>query len=164
MADRDPHLGRFVEAAGQSLGEAQRQLLREETDPSAPTSMAISEVELEVKATFEGERPEEVRLRPISASDARSGGVPAETVSTVRVRYVALAEEDSGEGEGGPERSREAVIEEVRARADVDTLDRALGGLAFTAAFVAAAGSWLVQAKDRRDRVVREVVVPDSKG
>jgi len=163
MGNGEAELGGFLEAAGRSLGDAQRQLTGAEADPTVPTTMAISEVALEVKATLEQAPSGAVALRPVSSDDARAGGIAPELLSTVRVRYVAVADETGGGAQAPrPARSEAAAIEEVRRRDDVAALDLILGGLEFDATFVPEAGRWLVQASDDQGRVVREVVVSDS--
>jgi hypothetical protein len=86
--EQGAELGGFVEAAGRSLETSQRQLLGEER-PAGETAMALAEVELEVKATLDHSGAE-MRLLPIARREAAAGAVAAETISTLRLRYVAV--------------------------------------------------------------------------
>lgn len=88
MAGEGAELSGFLQAAGNSLGAAQRRLAGEGS-AGFSDAMAISEVELEVKATLD-QGEEQLELRPIYSREARSGEIAPELVSTVRVRYVAL--------------------------------------------------------------------------
>lgn len=164
MESGEADLGGLLEAAGRSLEDAQQQLGAAEGVPGISTAMAISEVELELKITLE-KVAKEIVLRPVSSSDAEGGKINVGLASTLRVRYVAVADEIGtvGAAPRQPERTADAVIEEARKRQDVAPLDEAVQGLRFQATFVPEAGSWLVQAIDRDDRVVREVVVPDAR-
>jgi len=162
MADGETQLESFLGAAGRSLNEAQRQLTGSAQSLGEPTAMAITEVDLEVKVTFESSERDEVTLRPITISEVRSEEVKAEVVSTLRVRYIAVPEEEPSNSLELSARSEEDVIQEVRQREDVSSLEHILGGLEFNAVFVPATRSWVVKATDRRHRVVREVTVPDA--
>jgi hypothetical protein len=155
-------LGGFLEAAGRSLGDAQRRLAEGAEAAGLPTAIAIDEVELEVKATLEGSG-EEVALRPVSSEEARAGAIAPAMLSTLRVRYVATAEDAAAAPSGRPRRTAEEVIDAAREREDVAALEEALGRLELEAAFIPDAGSWLVRATDPEGRVVRELVVPDGK-
>lgn len=103
-------LSEFIEAAGRSLSKAQRILLEEET-PAGETVMAVSEVELEIKATLEG-TGDDMQVMPISRKDAVAGALAEEALSTLRVRYVALPSEapppPSRTGPPPPPQSRQA--------------------------------------------------------
>ncbi len=154
----EAELGGFLEAAGVSLEEAQRGL----GGAAVPTTVAIAEVELEVKATIEPTEGEGLSLRPVSSEEAQE--IDPEALSTVRVRYVPVADEGPVPTPAGgeePRRSAEEVIAEVRGHRDVAALARALGELSFHAGFVPSMRRWLVVVSDDQDHTVREVVVPD---
>lgn len=164
MDSGEADLGGFLEAAGRSLEEAQRQLGPGEGDSGIPGAMAIAEVELEAKVTLE-EVDKKVALRPISSEAAQAGVTNPDLVSTVRVRYVAVAGETEAGAAGAPQpqRSADEVIDEVRSREDVAPLEDAVEGLEFDATFVPETGDWLVRALGPDDRVVREVLVSDAR-
>jgi hypothetical protein len=157
MADAD--LAGFLEAAGRSLADAQAALAGAET--TVPQAMAISEADLEVKATIAREAGA-IRLEPISTADLRRGGIESGLLSTVRIHYVAVAPEALVAGAGAPARTPEDVIGEVKERPDVAALDRILAGLRFEAVFLPPTSRWLVVARDAENRLVREVLVPDE--
>ncbi|HEX5593812.1 MAG TPA: hypothetical protein VFX35_10740 [Solirubrobacterales bacterium] len=86
--EESANLREFIEAAGRSLSKAQRLLLEQEP-PAGETVMAVSEVELEIKATLEG-TGDDMQLMPVSRKDASADALAHEALSTLRVRYVAL--------------------------------------------------------------------------
>jgi hypothetical protein len=91
MAGGETELSGFLEAAGRSLGEAQRELTGGgDAVSGVPMTIAISELELEVKATLEQTESGPLGLRPVSSSEAREAGISPEALSTVRVRYVPI--------------------------------------------------------------------------
>lgn len=157
MADAD--LAGFLEAAGRSLADAQGTLTGAEA--GVPQAMAISEADLEVKATLAREGGE-IRVEPISTAEIRRGGIEAGLVSTVRIRYVAVAPDTIASAGAEPARTAPEVIAEVKRRPDVAALERILEGLRYEAAFLPQTSRWLVVARDSEARVVREVLVPDE--
>jgi hypothetical protein len=161
LASSETELAGFLEAAGRSFADAQGGLVG--GGPGTPGAVAIAEAELEVKATLESAGAGSLSLRPVSGKDAREAGIEPGLLSTLRIRYVALPEEASSAGEL-PKRTPERVIAEVGRREDVVALDKILGGLELDATFLPVAASWLVQARDPQQRVVRTVLVPDAKG
>lgn len=157
MSETD--LGGFLEAAGRSLADAQGGLAGEAAEVT--TAMAISEADLEIKATV-GRTPEgAVVVQPVSTSDVRAGAIAPGLVSTLRIRYVALAGEPALAAGPAPVRPKADVIEEVRRRPDVAALDKILDGLVVDAVYVPPTRRWLVTARDREERLVREVLIPD---
>jgi hypothetical protein len=159
VADEGADLRGFLEAAGRSLADAQGTLGGDVAD--IPAAIAISEAELEVKAAI-GRRDGAVVLQPVTIEDARQGAIPVGVLSTVRIRYVAVAEDTLAAPSRRPTRTAEEVVREVRARDDVARLDKILGGLVYDPVFVPETQRWLVTAKDPEDRVVRQVVVADT--
>ncbi len=159
MPEPGADLTGFLEAAGRSLADAQGALAGELVD--VPTAVAISEAELEVKATVD-RGPAGLVVEPVSTEAALKGGITPGMLSTLRIRYVAVAEDTLTAPSQRPVRAPDSVIGEVRRREDVVALDTILGGLTFDASFVSATKRWLVTARDAKDRVVREVVVPDA--
>jgi hypothetical protein len=150
----------FLEAAGRSLADAQGALAGEVAD--VPAAVAISEAELEVKATVD-RSDGAVVLQPVTSQDARQGAITPGMLSTMRIRYVAVTEDTLVAPSEQPTRSAETVIKEVSAREDVVALDKILGGLTYEAVFVPGTQRWLVTAKDPEQHLVREVVVQDVK-
>jgi hypothetical protein len=155
----EPPLGQVVAAAGAALSDAQRELLGE----GFAAQMAVSEVELEVKAAFGRDGRGELTMTPISAADLAKGTIAPGLVSTVKVRYTAVAADEAPTAEA-PAKSSPQVIDQVRAREDVARLDRILGGLDLQATFVPEVRRWLVSARDPEGRVVRQLVVEDRPG
>jgi hypothetical protein len=151
----------FLEAAGRSLADAQGALAGEIVD--IPTSVAISEAELEVKATMDKDAAGKIVLQTISTQAIQQGGLEPNLLSTVRIRYVAVAEDTIVPPSEQPTRTAGDVIDDVKGRDDVIALDKILGGLAYEAVFVPTTKRWLVTARDPEARLVREVVVPDAK-
>jgi hypothetical protein len=152
-------LRQFLETAGRSLADAQGALAGEVVD--IPTAVAISEAELEVKATLD-RKDGSVILQPVTGDAARQGGISPGVVSTVRIRYVAVAEDTLAAPSERPSQTPEKVVDEVRSREDVARLDKILGGLTYEAVFVSATKRWVVTARDQENRPVRHVLVPDS--
>lgn len=145
----------FLEAAGASLGDAQGSLT---AGTGLPTAMALSEAELEVKAAVQHSAAG-VQLRTLTSDEVARGAVQPAAVSTVRVRYVAVAGEPAG---GAPSKSADTVIRTVRRDADLKRLEKILGGLDYTAGFEPSSGSWVVRALDADGRLVREVLIADA--
>lgn len=159
MAAGEADLTAFLESAGRSLAEAQGGLAGEIAQ--VPSTAAISEAELEVKATIERLAEGGVALQPISSGDARQSDISPGLLSTVTVRYVMAAEDTLVGPADRPAGTAQGAIKEVSGRPDVKALDRILGGLSFEATFVPRTGRWLVTATDPGGRVVRETLVAD---
>jgi len=153
----DPGLADFVAAAGAGLGAAQTDLVGPLGE--VPTSMALSEAELEVKATLSTGADGKVGLQPISAAQIAKGTLPVGLVSTVRVRYVPVALDTPV---GAPGKQPVAVVSEVRGRDDVKRLEKIFGELRYDATFVPGRASWLVEARDLGGRSVRQLLVADG--
>ena len=160
MADPgEADLRQFLETAGRSLADAQGALAGEVVD--IPTAVAISEAELEVKATLD-RKDGSVILQPVTGDAARQGGISPGVVSTVRIRYVAVAEDTLAAPSERPSQTPEKVVDEVRSREDVARLDKIMGGLTYEAVFVPSTKRWVVTATDQENRPVRHVLVPDG--
>lgn len=160
MTGEGAGLSGFLKAAGSSLGDAQRQLTAGEEGGDFSEAMAISEVEIEVKATLD-QGVEEMELRPVSSQEARSGEIAPDLVSTLRVRYVALPGAGSAPQAAAGPRAAE-VVDAVREREDVVALGEIFGDLDFDPVFVPESRDWLVRVADSQGRIVRKIVVPDS--
>lgn len=160
MAEGGADLGGFLEAAGRSLADAQSELAGKGL--GIPGTVAIAEAELEIKATVEAAATGELALQPVSGKDVREADISPGLLSTVRIRYVAVADDTLVAPAEEPSRTADTVIGEVRRRKDVAAIAKILGGLEFDAAFIPATKRWLVTARDQQDRVVREIVLPDS--
>ena len=160
MTGGEADLTGFLESAGRSLADAQGGLVPGEAQ--VPNMAAISEAELEVKATIERMAAGRVAFQPVSSGDARKADISPGLLSTITVRYVMAAEDTlvaPGDRPGG---TAGKAIEVVRRRDDVKALDKILGGLTFDATFVPRTRHWLVVATDQEGRAVREVLVPDK--
>jgi hypothetical protein len=151
-------LREFSEAAGASLAGAQGELTGGGT--ALPSRMAIADAELELKAVIERAPDGKIGIHLIPVADVRSGQVESSALSTIRLRFVAVADERLAGDE--PKRSAAEAIEEVRSRRDIAGLAGALGELSFDAVRVPEADRWLVTARDPEGRLVREVVVADE--
>jgi hypothetical protein len=148
----------FLEAAGRSLSEAQGTLgggLEQR-----PATLVIANAELEVKTALKSDSSGGLTVQPISAEDLARTSIDAAALSTVRVSFVATPP-DTLSG-SVPVRQPAEVADEVRKRPDVAQLDRILGGLEVQAIYIAQSQRWLVTAADRKGRIVREVVLPDT--
>jgi len=149
----------FLESAGRSLSDAQAALAGEAL-PRRP-ALAISDADLQVKAAVEQTAQGTLSLQTLTAADVRRGGIDPGLVSTVRIRYVAVASEAPT---ARATRSPDDVITEVRKQPQIATLERILGHLDIDAVFVTERQRWLVTARDPSGRLVREMVVPDRQG
>ena len=154
-----PELRGFLEAAGRSLADAQGALTGEVLVQRP--ALAISDAELDVKAAL-GTNPDgTVSLQTLSATDLRRGGIDPALLSSVRVRYVAVAGDLAVAG-AGPTRTPDEVIDTVRGRPDLERLREILGDVRLEAEFVPESRRWLVTARDPDGRLVRELVLPDE--
>ena len=161
MPETGADLGGFLEAAGQSLVDAQGSLAGEIVD--IPAAVAISEESWRSRPRwFAGPtawwRSDD--LDPGHAGREHHAGAALDSAraSTSRWRdtvgpWVGAADE---EAEGRDRRGRAAARTSP-------SLDKILGGLVFEAIYVSWGRRWLVTAKDAEQRLVREVVVPDEK-
>ena len=152
-----PTMGDFIAAAGESLIDAQSGL----TEDAVRARMAVSEARLDARVALDA-TGEQIRLQTISLADINSGAVESSALSTVRLDFVAVA----GEAEGGgtpPQRNRTDVIGELAGRADVNTLDKILGGLTYEATYVSDQRRWVVIAR-AGDEIVRESIISDTEG
>lgn len=154
----DADLGVFLEEAGKSLWEAQRALSPEQGAFSA--GMAISEVNLEIKTAVQPTAKGGFALQPISRQ-ALTSGLDAAAISTLRVHYVAVAQEAEGGG-APPSKSRSDIIDGVKKRDDVVRLAKILGNLEVEPVYVASSRKWLVNVTDPAGHTVREIVIPDK--
>ncbi len=160
MATNVPgNLRDFLEAAGQSLSQAQGAIGNGQSEIA--TNIVIASAELEVKAAVESDEVGNLSLKTLSAEDVRSGNVDPGVLSTLRVSFVAAAP-DELQSRTAPKRALDDVVQSVTKREDVARLGEILGGLNVKAAFVPEQRRWLVTAHDNKNRLVREVVVPDE--
>jgi hypothetical protein len=144
----------FFEAVGRSLGDAQGALTT--ATPDIPTSMAISEAQLDVRAVID-RTAGGLQVQPVGAELARAGALDPGLVSTVTVRFVPVSSSTTP-----ARRTPHEVIEEVRRRDDLARLQRILGDLRFSAQYLPDSRRWLVTVADPKLRVVREVVLADD--
>jgi hypothetical protein len=160
-AAREVDLRGFLEAAGKSLTEAQGTLTGDSI--LTPSALAISEAELEVKAAVTQQAGGKLALQTLSMESLRTGIDPG-LVSTVHIRYVAVAAEATkGPGTpGGPKRVSEEITKLVTARADIAALTKIVGKLVIVPVFVPETRRWLVVARDQAGRVLRELILADD--
>lgn len=134
------------DAAGRSLGTAQRTLTADL--PTAPTRMAIAETTLELKVAVSGGSRDGLRLHTIAPEQVRKGTVDTAALSTVTMRFAALAAPAATNVDSDPE--IESRIRELREEIKAQGLD-ALGDL-----HVAVNLKPTVTFTDARGRIVRE--------
>jgi hypothetical protein len=162
----DPHeagaeLSSFIIAAGDSLTSAQGQLA---SGLDMQTGLVLANAELEVKVGVKTDAKGRLNVQTISAQDIRQGGINADTLSTLRVSFVATASEVQAGPllqVEGPLRGKDEVIGELRKQPDLAALDKIFGGLEYQAVYISESKRWLVTALDPNQRVVREIILPD---
>jgi len=152
-------LGALVAAAGQSLVDVQSDLTKGVS--GIPLAVALSEAELEVKGLIGRSEDGSLRLDTISLRQAREEDIGEGLLSSIKVRYVAVAE-PSEPGETVPERDPAEIIAEVRTRRDIKRLESIVGELDFDIQYVPAARRWLVSATGPENRVMREIVIEET--
>lgn len=154
-------LGGFLEAAGRSLADAQGSLTGEAI--LTPSTLAISDAELDVKAAFTQQAGGKLALQALSMDALRSGIEPG-LVSSIRVRYVAIAAEVTRGPVAPvpPARQPKQIIKEVNDRPDVAALAKIVGTLEIEPIFLPDRRRWLVVVKDQEGRILRELIVPDD--
>lgn len=150
-------LGEF----GQAIHSAQLRLNRQNQErPSGaaglPTTLSISETDLEVKMLFEEKQGGAV-VRPVSRADA---GSPAAAFSTLRAKIVAVADEDVPL----PRRTPSDIRDEVVKRPDIARLAKIFGELDVKTTFVPGAARWVVDVAEPSGAVLRSIQVDDGKG
>lgn len=155
-------LAEFFEQAGQSIAEAQDAI----APLDQPTQMVIDNAEVEVKVTVASDANGALAVQTISSEEASRSGIVPGMLSTLRVNFVAAATEPPATSATGvrPVRDVKAVIKEVSERPDVVNVSKALGKLDFEATYVSSQKRWLVVARDAKQRIIRESVVPDVSG
>jgi hypothetical protein len=162
MADQpnsEAGLQAFLEAAGRSLAGAQSDL----TGSSLQTDLVIANAELEAKVTLKTDSSGKLSVQPVSAQDVQLANLNAAGISTLRVSFVATAGEiPPGTSATKPELKPAEVIDSVRSRPDVISLEKILGPLNVETVFVPETKRWVVTAHDARGRLVREAIVPDQ--
>lgn len=154
-------LGEFLELTGQSISEAQGQI----SPLEQPTQMMIGNAEVEVKVAVAADPKGGVAIQTISAEDLRQGDIDPGVLSTLRINFVATAAEPlspSGPVGRKPRRKIEDVIKEVRERSDLSNLAKVLGPFTYEATYIPSSRRWLVVARDSKERLVREAVLPDE--
>ena len=133
----------------------------------APAAMAIADAELEVKAVFTPQAGGKLSLQPLTLDALRSGIEPG-LVSSIRVRYVAIAGEvqpnavSTTPDGAAPERQPDVVIADVVRRPDLVALEKIVGPLKVEPIFIPEPRRWLVTVRDRTGRVHRELIIPDK--
>ena len=151
-----PTIDAFVTAAGESLAGAQSDLV----DDEFRTRMAVAEARLDARVALEA-TADGIRLQTVSLSDITSGAVESSALSTIRLDFVAVADEAGGGAGAPPTRSKANVIDQLAGQDDVKVLDRILGGLTYDATFLRDRRRWVVTAR-AGDLVVREAIVGDK--
>ena len=150
-------LGEF----GRAIFDAQNRLNREALERSPgpvglPTTLSISETDLEVKLLFE-EKATGAVVRPVSRSSAE---LRPEAFSMLRVKIIAVPEEEVRP----PSRSPADVREEALARPDVARLKKIFGDLTALATYVPEARRWVVDVAEPGGAILRSLQVSDERG
>ena len=155
MSEKELDLERLIEAAGRSFGKAQEDM---GLPDGMSTGMVISEAELDLKVgfRFEGSR---LSVEPVSAAAAAKGGVSPESLSTIKVRYVATRSELPPEKK--PVRTEDDVVKEVTAREDVAELAGFLGKLNVSTRYVPDLKLWATRVEDDKGRTIRTLNIQD---
>lgn len=154
----DPNLLQFLEAAGRSLSGAQGALTARS---GLDTTLAIADAELEVKTTIQS-TPEGFTMAPVTSADARQGALVAAALSTVKVRFVALADQAPATPAVKPQLTADQVRDQVASQPDLVGLRDVFGQVQVQPVFVPESQRWLVTVTEPAGRVLREVVVPDQ--
>jgi hypothetical protein len=159
--DVGAELSSFIAAAGDSLTSAQDQLA---SGLDLQAGLILANAEIEVKVGVKTDSRGRLNIQTISAQEIRQGGINADTLSTLRINFVATAPEVQAPPlrVEGPIRVKDEVIDELRKQPDLVALDKIFGGLQYQAVYVSESKRWLVTALDPNQRVVREVVLPDK--
>jgi len=155
VSEQELDLDHLIEAAGRSFGKAQEDM---GLPDGMSTGMVISEAELDLKVGFRfaGSR---LAVEPISAAAAAQGGVSPDSVSTIKVRYVATRTELPLEKK--PTRSEEDVVREVNTRKDVAALAGILGSLRVNTRYVPDLKLWATRVEDEKGRTIRTLNIQD---
>lgn len=155
-------LGEFFELTGRAIAEAQDAI----APLDQPTQMVIDNAEVEVKVTMTSDVNGALVVQTISSEEASRGDIDPGILSTLRMNFVAAAAEPPTTSVTGarPKRDVQEVIKEITSRPDVINVTKALGKLDFEATYVPNLKRWLVIARDSKQRIVRESVVPDVAG
>jgi hypothetical protein len=162
MAD-DPDLQAFLEAARSSLAGAQGTV---GTDLQLPSAMVLANAELELKAAILSDAQGHLTVKTFSSQDILRGSINPAMLSTVKVNFVATLGEtlpsQSSPATGGPQRTPQDIVDLVKARPDIRLLGEILGDLEIKVNYVPEQKRWMVTAHDPRNRLVRELVLPDD--
>jgi hypothetical protein len=155
VSEQELDLDHLIEAAGRSFGKAQEDM---GLPDGMSIGMVISEAELDLKVgfRFEGSR---LAVEPISAATAARGGVSPDSLSTIKVRYVATRSELPPEKK--PTRSEDDVVSEVTARKDVAELAGVLGALHVSTRYVPDLKLWATRVEDDKGRTIRTLNIQD---
>lgn len=153
-APGEAELQAFLEMAGRSLADAQGTL-----GGGLKTDLVMANAELEAKVALRADSAGKLSVQPISAQDLRTTQFNAEAVSTLRVNFVATAPDPAAK----PTRTPADISDQIRQQPDIKVLEGILGPLKIEPVYVAETTRWLVTASDAKGRLVREVVVPDTR-
>lgn len=149
-------LDAFIEAAGAGLSSAQAQIAGDEL---ATVAMAVSAARLEARVLLDVASSGAVQIVSVGRDEIQSLGAGADALSTITVDFVALSTSDDEPGAPTPPVKKDAAIDALATRDDVNRLSEVLGPLTFDATFVPTRAAWLVTATDERGRRVREIIV-----
>jgi hypothetical protein len=152
----------FLEMAGRSLTDAQGTL---STGVDVKSDLVIANAELEAKVALKADSGGRLSVEPVSLRELQRISANAAGLSTVRVNFVATAREATpGVAFTRPARQPSEVVAEVRQRQDVSNLESILGALKIETVFEPRTQRWVVTAHDARNRLVREMILPDEPG
>jgi hypothetical protein len=150
----------FLEMAGRSLTDAQGTL---GAGVDLKSDLVIANAELEARVALKAGSGGRLSVEPVSLRELQKISASAAGLSTVRVNFVATARETTpGVGFSKPVREPSEVVTEIRQRQDVSNLESILGPLKIETVFEPRTQRWVVTAHDSRNRLVREMIVPDE--
>lgn len=157
MSTEEINFNAFLEAAGKSFGDAQKEIGLPE---GVKAGMIIADAELAVKVgmRYEGQK---ILIEPVSASASSKGNIVPEALSTITIRYVASRQEEPGVPAAS--RTKEDVIGIVAERTDVARLTDILGKLDYSATYAGDMNLWTVRVTDGKARTVRTITIEDKK-
>jgi hypothetical protein len=157
MSAEEINFNAFLEAAGKSFGDAQKEIGVPE---GMKAGMLIADAELAVKVgmRYEGKT---ILIEPVSAASSAQGNIVPEALSTITIRYVASRQEAAEAST--PSRTKEEVIGAVAGRKDVARLTDILGKLDYSATYAGEMNLWTVKVTDGKARTVRTITIEDKK-
>jgi hypothetical protein len=163
MATTAVRIEDLLRGFGQAMIDAQAQLdASAKARPVGPeglrTGVAISESEIDLKATVATDDKGVARLRPLAAEDELSRTLNPGLVSGVRARFVVVPEE----GPPRPQRAAPDIRAEVLGLADIERLRAIFGRLEVKPSYHADGRRWIVDVYEPGGQLLRSLQVADT--